>query len=802
MNRIYLVAAFLLLGAVSGFARKKHDAPGTGNPVIPGYFADPTIKKFGDTYYMYATTDGSGAGFGPAQVWTSKDFVNWTLMPMNWPDSHWIWAPDVIRHTDGRYYYFYCQPCIIHCGVSETPRGPWKNILGESEAVLVPDRFVTNAITLDGQTFVDDDGSVYWYWGTWGIYKGFGCGAGKMTPDLKGFTETRLIPNTEAVDFFEAPFVLKRNGIYYFMYSSGSCHDHTYRVQYATSDHPLGPYEYKGCILETNEDGTVHGPGHHSILKEGDDYYIVYHRHDNPHSNRGFHRQLCMDKMEFAADGSIRKVIPTHKGVGALAPSVVKSENLALGAGVRASSCYDDNFRAEYAVDDNNGTLWRPRGMGQEWLEIDLGSSREIQTVWTQFEYGTQFYQYLIETSVDGKHWSVFADKRNNHLAGSPMVDFGKAEARYVRLTFTGGQKNGFGGAVWNVKVFGGIEEALPQQWLGLTAADWDGREWRNNEGMLGGAFVLKEGAARTCRIEGRDALMLEPGTVLEYCHSLLSPSKEHTLSGLVYRSGKWRSYEAEHCLSQGMISLRSGNEPLVITNLRYYNWKLEPAERAYDAATDVVRLPAADRRKRGLVVSITADDFAVGDTVPYLTNRGVKGYFEALKTPVVVKETEGKKAFHFDGSQLFRSSFSLPATLQDNAPYTLEAWVLNDSIAENECVADFTTSHDELEKIMLVNGTEPRCGVINHYGWYEDVGYKGMKELTGRWQHIYICFDGRMEQVYINGEQVSGKDIQLLVKPSQFVTLGRNAEGEWPFTGYLHSLKLWDEYIPLQGRK
>ena len=802
MNRIYLVAAFLLLGAVSGFARKKHDAPGTGNPVIPGYFADPTIKKFGDTYYMYATTDGSGAGFGPAQVWTSKDFVNWTLMPMNWPDSHWIWAPDVIRHTDGRYYYFYCQPCIIHCGVSETPRGPWKNILGESEAVLVPDRFVTNAITLDGQTFVDDDGSVYLYWGTWGIYKGFGCGAGKMTPDLKGFTETRLIPNTEAVDFFEAPFVLKRNGIYYFMYSSGSCHDHTYRVQYATSDHPLGPYEYKGCILETNEDGTVHGPGHHSILKEGDDYYIVYHRHDNPHSNRGFHRQLCMDKMEFEADGSIRKVIPTHKGVGALAPSVVKSENLALGAGVRASSCYDDNFRAEYAVDDNNGTLWRPRGMGQEWLEIDLGSSREIQTVWTQFEYGTQFYQYLIETSVDGKHWSVFADKRNNHLAGSPMVDFGKAEARYVRLTFTGGQKNGFGGAVWNVKVFGGIEEALPQQWLGLTAADWDGREWQNNEGMLGGAFVLKEGAARTCRIEGRDALMLEPGTVLEYCHSLLSPSKEHTLSGLVYRSGKWRSYETEHCLSQGMISLRSDNEPLVITNLRYYNWKLEPAERAYDAATDVVRLPAADRRKRGLVVSITADDFAVGDTVPYLTNRGVKGYFEALKTPVVVKETEGKKAFHFDGSQLFRSSFSLPATLQDNAPYTLEAWVLNDSIAENECVADFTTSHDELEKIMLVNGTEPRCGVINHYGWYEDAGYKGMKELTGRWQHIYICFDGRMEQVYINGEQVSGKDIQLLVKPSQFVTLGRNAEGEWPFTGYLHSLKLWDEYIPLQGRK
>ena len=73
------------------------------------------------------------------------------------------------------------------------------------------------------------------------------------------------------------------------------------------------------------------------------------------------------------------------------------------------------------------------------------------------------------------------------------------------------------------------------------------------------------------------------------------------------------------------------------------------------------------------------------------------------------------------------------------------------------------------------------------------------MKELAGKWQHIYICFDGRMEQVYVNGKLVSEKDIQLLVKPSQFITLGRNAEGNWPFTGYLHSLKLWDEYLPLK---
>lgn len=798
MKKTLATIALCALCATNASAQAaKHNTPGAGNPVLPGYFADPTVKKFGDTYYIYATTDGSGAGFGPAQVWTSKDFVNWTLMPMNWPDSHWIWAPDVMQsQKDGKYYMVYCQPCNLYMGRSDTPRGPWKNVLGESEAVLVPDRFVTNAITLDGQTFIDDDGSVYMYWGTWGIYKGFGCGSGKLNPDMTSFSETRLIPNTEATDFFEAPFVLKRNGIYYFMYSSNSCHDHTYCVQYATSDKPLGPYTYRGKLLETTQDGTVHGPGHHSVLQEGDNYYIVYHRHDNPHSNRGFHRQVCIDKVEFLPDGSIAKIVPTHDGVGPLAPSVVKSPNLAYGAKVKASSYYDDNFKPEYAVDDNNGTLWRPKGMGQEWLEIDLGRAQQIQTVWTQFEYGTQFYQYLIETSTDGKAWTVFADKRQNRLAGSPMVDFGRAKARYVRLTYTGGQKAGFAGAVWNIKVFGGVESQMPQQWVGLTAADWDGRAWQNNEGMLGQAFTLKSGNAGTTRIDGRDALVLQPGTVLEMQNAALNGLNDYTLTAMAHQGGKWQQTSAPLRLEKGKLTVTAGQQPLTLTNVRLYNWKQEEAERQYDATTDIVRLPVAEQQKKGLVVSITADDFNAGDTIGYIANHGVSGVFEARQAPTMVEEKDGRKAFRFDGHQLFQSNFSLPATIRDNAPYTLEAWVLNPEMDLNECVADFTTSHDELEKIMLVNGTEPRCGALNHYAWYEDAGTPDMKKFEGVWQHYYVCFDGRMERVYINDQLISEKDIQLLVKPSQYILLGRNAEGQWPFTGYVHSIKLWDEYI------
>ncbi len=804
----------------------RYNSPGIFNPMIPGYFADPTIKKFGDTYYVYATTDGSGAGFGPAQLWQSKDLVNWTLMPMNWPDSHWIWAPDVMHNTnDGKYYYVYCQPCQIHVGVGDTPRGPWQNILGESEAVLVPDRFVTNAITLDGQTFVDDDGSIYMYWGTWGIYDGFGCGAGKLTPDMKGFTETRLIPNTEVTDFFEAPFVLKKNGKYYFMYSSGSCHDDTYRVQYATADNPLGPYKYEGCILETNSDGTVHGPGHHSVMQDGNDYYIVYHRHDNPHSNRGFHRQVCIDKMEFDKNGKILPINPTHSGIGYLANPTVSKKNLAFEKKVKASSYYDENFKPEYAVDDNNGTLWRPSGMGQDWIEVDLGKPENIKTILTQWEYGTQFYQYLIETSLDGQNWDIFSDKRSNRLAGSPMVDFGDKKARYVRITSTGGEKAGFNGALWNVKVFDTYETASPQQWVGLTGADWNGREWVNNQGQIGGSFQLINGKANPKRVDGHEALVLTPGTKLELKSPVLSKKMAHTASVLKLVNGTWQPIGLDSSLSDGSMTITAPeNESLVLADVRLYNWALTDAEKRFDAFNPIRRNAVADRESKGVLVDIDADLFNVGDTVGYIPNKGIDGYFEAVEKPAFIEEIKGKKGFKFDGDTFFRSSFPLPATVRDNAPYTLEAVILNPEIAENECYADFTTSHDELEKIMGVNGTEPRCGVMNHYGWYEDVGWQDIFNVTqdfvsgtgrnrpdpkliegearrheGEWQHIYVCFDGRIEKVYINGQLISEKDIQLLVKPVQYVTLGRNAENEWPFTGYIHSLRLSDEYIPFK---
>ena len=127
-----------------------------------------------------------------------------------------------------------------------------------------------------------------------------------------------------------------------------------------------------------------------------------------------------------------------------------------------------------------------------------------------------------------------------------------------------------------------------------------------------------------------------------------------------------------------------------------------------------------------------------------------------------------------------------------------MDAFILNPEILENECISDFTSSHGELEKIMFVNGFDKRCGVLNHYGWYEDVGYENITKHAGEWQHWTIIFDGYIEKVYLNNKLISEKDIQLLIKPVDYITLGRNAERHWPFTGYLSSLRLYDYELDL----
>ena len=122
---------------------------------------------------------------------------------------------------------------------------------------------------------------------------------------------------TPSESYVEGPFMLKRNGKYYFMWSEGGWTGPDYCVAYAVSDSPFGPFERKGKILQ-KDDKVARGAGHHSVLQipGKDEYYIVYHRRPIDQTD-GNYRETCIDRLVFQPDGTIAPVKMTFEGVEA-----------------------------------------------------------------------------------------------------------------------------------------------------------------------------------------------------------------------------------------------------------------------------------------------------------------------------------------------------------------------------------------------------------------------------------------------------------------------------------------------------
>jgi hypothetical protein len=514
-----------------------------GNPLLPGYFADPTVLKIGDTYYIYATGDGIKLASGQPQVWISKDFVNWYnyKLDIRLPEGlNNNWAPDVVPGRDGKYYYYMgnCERgCNIYGYVSDSPMGPFTPT--NNGRPVIPAGVPKNGFpSLDAQMLLDDDGSLYSYFGTWCSSFG-GIGFAKIDPNnMHSLLSTSMIPMSEVPKAFEASYPMKRNGKYFLMYSSGDCRLSSYAVHYSVSDKPEGPFTpgKNNPILSTTADGSVDGPGHHSVLKEGNEYYIVYHRHDNPHSTNGEFRQVCIDKMVFSDSTTIEKVVPNSGG-----PFFTDRNpaNIALNTAVTASSAYhlvskptpygksgyDYVYKAENAVDNDNGTLWKAASSQlPQSLTVDLGQTKELKRIATEFEYPTFYYQYKLEVSADGKNWTLYSDKTANRRAGCPMLDDKAASARYIRLTITGTEKTGALPAVWNIKAYDQLFETPafvnPESATGPAEpssnsllVDFKASKLKAgnclqvaNKGKLGGTFHI-EGQATVSKVDGIQAV-------------------------------------------------------------------------------------------------------------------------------------------------------------------------------------------------------------------------------------------------------------------------------------------------------
>lgn len=173
---------------------------------------------------------------------------------------------------------------------------------------------------IDPAVFTDDDGQSYIYWGN-----GNTMHAAKLSEDMLSIDGE--VKDYQPGNFREASFMIKRNGVYYLMWSADDTGSPNYHVRYGTMDSPLGILSGNTQILHRDnaESSLIKGTGHHSVINVPgtDEWYICYHRfntalygdQETQSSAAGNHREVCIDKLEFDENGNIKPVIPTLEGI-------------------------------------------------------------------------------------------------------------------------------------------------------------------------------------------------------------------------------------------------------------------------------------------------------------------------------------------------------------------------------------------------------------------------------------------------------------------------------------------------------
>ena len=310
-NVIFLFAA-LLVGAAAVMCK----APAVRtNPVFDGWYADPEGFYDGKTLWVYPTASLSYDEQTYLDAFSSTDGVSWTKHPsiLDTARVKWVrralWAPSVVK-KDGRYYLFFSGNDVhegevggIGVAVSDSPEGPFEDLLGKP---LIPD-IVGGAQPIDQFVFCDpSSGRWLMYYGGWQH-----CNLVRLSDDftsLVPFDDGEIYKEVTPENYVEGPFMLYKDGKYYFMWSEGGWRTDSYRVAYAIADSPFGPFFREEVILKTDpEVGT--GAGHHSVVRDpsSGEYLIVYHRHPLGDSD-GDHRVVCIDTLHFSSDGRILPV--------------------------------------------------------------------------------------------------------------------------------------------------------------------------------------------------------------------------------------------------------------------------------------------------------------------------------------------------------------------------------------------------------------------------------------------------------------------------------------------------------------
>jgi beta-xylosidase len=328
MYRLFLIFGTLL------FACTSNQKPQSGNPLFDGWYADPEVVIYDDRYWIFPTFSARFEDQLFMDAFSSPDLGNWEKHSnvLDTSGVQWVnralWAPSPIR-KDGTYYLFFAANDIqspvsrwwnpdIHregdvggIGVAkaDSPEGPYKDHLGKP----LINEFYNDAQPIDQFVFKDKSGEYYIVYGGWGR-----CNIGRLNDEftsLVPFDDGDLVKEITPESYVEGPVMFYRNDKLYFMWSEGNWGDNTYKVAWSMADSPFGPFERMGTVLESDPEIAT-GAGHHSVLNipGTDDWYIVYHRRPIPNMDRD-HRVVCIDRMYFNDDGTIKPVVMTREGV-------------------------------------------------------------------------------------------------------------------------------------------------------------------------------------------------------------------------------------------------------------------------------------------------------------------------------------------------------------------------------------------------------------------------------------------------------------------------------------------------------
>lgn len=314
---------FTILFLIVSFQIHAQDKSVSGNPVFPGWYADPEGVILNGRYWIYPTYSDLYEKQVFFDAFSSSDLVNWTkherildTTRVKWAKRA-VWAPS-ITEKGGKYFLFFGANDIqsdneyggIGVAVADNPAGPFKDYLGKP----LIDKFHNGAQPID--QFVYKDGNDYYL-----IYGGWRhCNIAKLNKDFTGFIpfdDGKIFKEITPEKYVEGPFMFKRNGKYYFMWSEGGWTGPDYSVAYAISDTPFGPFKRVDKILQQNEKIAT-GAGHHSVIKypTREEYYIIYHRRPLNETDRNA-RVTCIDQLLFDEKGFIKPVIITNEGVKA-----------------------------------------------------------------------------------------------------------------------------------------------------------------------------------------------------------------------------------------------------------------------------------------------------------------------------------------------------------------------------------------------------------------------------------------------------------------------------------------------------